>query len=76
MESPANPELLKYDPKKMKKNGYIEVTVKIPVTGVKKGDKVFVTATEFGQIPNDGMLSCITTDKKEIIIPKKNLIID
>lgn len=67
---------MKYDHKKMKKNGYVEVIVEIPVEGVNKGDKVFVTATEFGQLDNDATMTCITKDNEEILIPKKNLKIE
>lgn len=73
MESPSNPEVLNFNHKKMKKNGYTDVIVDIPVTGIKKGETVYVSATEFGQLPSDAMVTCITSDDEEIIIPKKNL---
>jgi YbbR domain-containing protein len=57
----------------MKKNGYVDVKVEIPVEGVKKGDTVYVSSTEYGQLPDDAMVTCITTDDEEVIIPKKNL---
>lgn len=57
----------------MKENGYIEVEVEIPVDGIKKGDTVYVTATEFGQLTDDAMVSCLKTNDDEIIIPKRNL---
>jgi len=72
LEKPGNPEFLKYDKNKMLKNGYIEVSVIKPVEGLKKGDKVLVSATEFGQLEDESLVTCYK-DKKEIIAPKKNL---
>lgn len=57
----------------MKKNGYTDMEVDIPVEGVKKGDIVFVNSMDFGQLTDDSMVTCITEDNKEVIIPKKNL---
>ena len=57
---------------KMKKNGYTEVTVIAPVDGLKKGDKVLVSATEFGQLEDESLVTCYKGDKK-IITAKKNL---
>lgn len=57
----------------MKKNGYIDVIVETPVDGVKKGDKVYVIASEYPQLDYDAMVSCITEDDKTIMIPKRNL---
>lgn len=65
--------MLNFDEKKMKKNGYTEVYVEIPVEGIDKGEKVFVSATEFGQLDDDALVSCIKSDNKTILIPKGNL---
>lgn len=59
----------------MKKNGYIDVEVKTPVEGVKIGDTVYVSATEFGQLDDEAMVTCITDDDKKVLMPKRNLII-
>lgn len=64
-----------YNHKKMKKNGYIDVKSNISVEGVKKGDIVYVSATEFGQLEDDSMVTCITEDDKEVIIKKSDLIV-
>lgn len=72
LENPADAELLDHSKKKMKKNGYTEVTVINPVDGLEKGDKVLVSATEFGQLEDDSLVTCYK-DEKEIITAKKNL---
>lgn len=72
LEDPADAELLDNDKKKMKKNGYIEVTVVKPVEGLEKDETVLVSATEFGQLDDDVMVTCYKDDK-EFMIPKKNL---
>ena len=66
---------MNYNHKKMKKNGYIEVESNISVEEVNKGDKVYVSATEFGQLDDDSMITCITKDDKEVLISKKDLIV-
>lgn len=72
LENPADADLLDNSKKKMKKNGYTEVTVIAPVDGLKKGDKVLVSATEFGQLEDESLVTCYKGDKK-IITAKKNL---
>lgn len=72
LENPADAELLDHNKKKMKKNGYTEVTVIEPVEGLKKGDKVLVSAMEFGQLDPESFVTCYKDDK-EIITQKKNL---
>lgn len=72
LENPADAELLKHNKKKMEKNGYTEVTVIEPVDGLKKGDKVLVSATEFGQLDPESFVTCYKGDNK-IITQKKNL---
>ena len=72
LEQPANPDILDHNEKKMKKNGYLEVEVIEPVDGLKKGDKVLVSATEFGQLDDDSMVTC-HKDDEEFITSKKNL---
>ena len=72
LEKPTDADALDYDKKKMKKNGYIEVTVIEPVDGLKKGDKVLVSATEFGQLEDESLVAC-HTGKKKIFTAKKNL---
>ena len=66
---------MNYNHKKMKKNGYIEVESNVSVEEVNKGDKVYVSATEFGQLEDDSMVTCITEDDKEVIIKKRDLIV-
>ena len=56
----------------MLKNGYTEAEVIEPVDGVEKGDKVLVSATEFGQLDDEAFVTCYKDDD-EIIVPKKNL---
>lgn len=72
LENPADADLLKHNEKKMKKNGYTEAEVIEPVEGLKKGDKVLVSATEFGQLDDDSLVTCYKDDE-EIITAKKNL---
>lgn len=74
IERPADVEILNHDEKKMKKNGYIEVTVIEPIDGVEKDEVVLTSATEFSQLDKDAMITCYKGEN-EIIIPKKNLII-
>ena len=75
LENPANAELLDHNKKKMMKNGYTEVTVINPVDGLEKGDKVLVSATEFGQLDEDSLVTCYKGDEK-YITAKKNLQVD
>ena len=72
LENPADAELLNHNKKKMMKNGYTEVTVVVPVKGLKKGDKVLVSATEIGQLDDESLVTCYTNDD-EIITAKKNI---
>ena len=72
LEKPADADLLNHDEKKMKKNGYVEATVIEPVEGLEKDDKVLVSATEFGQLDDDSLVTCYKDDEK-IITAKKNL---
>lgn len=72
LEQPANADILNHDEKKMKKNGYVEAEVIEPVDGLEKGDKVLVSATEFGQLDDDVFVTCYKDDE-EIITAKKNL---
>ena len=72
LENPADPELLNNNEKKMKKNGYVEVEVVEPADGLEKGDKVLVSAMEFGQLDDDSMVTCHKGNDK-IITTKKNL---
>jgi hypothetical protein len=72
LEHPSDAKVLDNSKKKMKKNGYTEVTVINPVDGLKKGDKVLVSATEFGQLEDESLVTCYKGDKK-IITAKKNL---
>ena len=72
LEQPADANILKHDEKKMKKNGYVEAEVIEPVDGLEKGDKVLVSATEFGQLDDDAFVTCYKDDE-EIITVKKNL---
>lgn len=75
LEKTVDPKVLKYDKKKMKKNGYIEVSLLKDIDGLKKGDKVLVTATEIGQLEDESLITCYKDDK-EIIVPKKDLKFD
>lgn len=72
LENPADANLLKHDKKKMKKNGYVEAEVIEPVDGLKKGDKVLVSATEIGQLDDESLVTC-HKDDDEIITAKKNI---
>ena len=72
LEKPADADLLDYDENKMKKNGYAEVTVIETVDGLKRGDKVLVSATEFGQLDDESFVTCYMNDE-EYFIQKKNL---
>ena len=72
LENPADADLLNHSKKKMKKNGYVEAKVVEPVDGLKKGDKVLVSATEFGQLDDDALVTCYNDDD-EIMTAKKNL---
>ena len=58
--------------KKWKKNGYVEVTVIKSSNGLEKGDKVLVSATEFGQLDEDSFVTCYKNDD-EYLTPKNNL---
>lgn len=75
LEKPTDVNLLDHNKKKMEKNGYVEVTVINPVDDLKKGDKVLVSATEFGQLDDESLVTCYKDDE-EIITAKKNLQID
>ena len=72
LEKPADADLLKHDKKKMQKNGYAEVTVIETVDGLKEGDKVLVSATEFGQLDDESFVTCYKNDE-EYFIQKRNL---
>lgn len=72
LDKPINPEMLGYDEKKMKKNGYIEVELLNDVEDLKKGEKLLVSSTEIGQLGKESLITCWLKNKK-IIIPKKDL---
>lgn len=72
LDQPADADLLKHNKKKMEKNGYVEAEVINQVDGLKKGDKVLVSATEFGQLDDEALITCYKDDK-EIITAKKNV---
>lgn len=72
LEQPADAAALEYDKKKMEKNGYAEVTVIETVDGLDKGDKVLVSATEFGQLDDEAYVTCYKDDE-EYFVQKKNL---
>ena len=72
LEKPTDADLLDYNKKKMEKNGYAEVTVIETVDGLEKGDKVLVSATEFGQLDDESFVTCYKDDE-EYFIQKKNL---
>jgi hypothetical protein len=73
LETPACPQVLKYDRDEMIKNGYTEVTVVTPVEGTEKDEKVLVSATEYGQLDDDALITVFKADGKNIMIPKMNL---
>ena len=73
LEAPACPEVLKFDGDEMIKNGYTEVTVATPVEGTEKDEKVLVSATEYGQLDDDALITAFKADGKNIMIPKMNL---
>lgn len=73
LDNSSDPEILKYDFKKMKKNGYIEVIVKKEIDGVNKDEIVMTNSSEFGELPDDAIVTCITKKGDEIMIVKQNL---
>lgn len=73
LETPACPELLKYNRDEMIKNGYTEVTIVTPVEGTEKNEKVLVSATEYGQLDDDALITVFKADGKSILMPKMNL---
>lgn len=73
LDSPSDPEIMDFDFKKMKKNGYTEVTVKKGIEDLEKGEKVLVDATEFGQLSDDAIITCFTEDGEKVAIQKQNL---
>ena len=73
LETPSCPEVLKFDRDEMIKNGYTEVTVITPVEGTEKDEKVLVSATEYGQLDDDALITVFKADGKNIMIPKMNL---
>lgn len=72
LEKPADVDILDHSKKKMEKNGYTEVTVIETVDGLEKGDKVLVSATEYGQLDDESFVACYKDDE-EYFIQKKNL---
>ena len=64
---------MKYDHDEMIKNGYTEVTIATPVDGVEKDEKVLVSATEYGQLDDDSLITVFKSNGKTIMIPKMNL---
>ena len=44
-----------------------------PVEGTEKGEKVLVSATEYGQLDDDALITAFKSDVKNIMIPKMNL---
>ena len=72
LDTKADANVLDHNKKKMKKNGYVEAEIIEPVEGLKKGDKVLVSATELGQLENDSLVTCYKDDE-EIITAKRNL---
>ena len=73
LEAPACAEVLKFDRDEMIKNGYTEVTIATPVEGTEKDEKVLVSATEYGQLDDDALITAFKADGKNIMIPKMNL---
>ena len=73
LDSPADAEIVDFDFKKMKKNGYTEVTVEKGIEELEKGEKVLVDATEFGQLSDDAIVTCFTKDGEKVAIQKQNL---
>jgi hypothetical protein len=73
IDEPSCPKVLKYDHDEMIKNGYTEVTIVTPVEGTEKGEKVLVSATEYGQLDDDALITAFKADGKNIMIPKMNL---
>lgn len=72
LDNQVDADLLDHDKKKMKKNGYTEATVIEPVDGLKKDEKVLVSATEFGELGDNALITCYKGDEK-FITTKKNL---
>ena len=76
LDEPSDPEILDFDFKKMKKNGFTEVTVKKDCDGVKKGEKVLVNAYEYGELLDDAIVVCYTKDGEKVMVQKFNLQIE
>ena len=73
LETPACPETLKFDRDEMINNGYTEVTIVTPVEGTENDEKVLVSATEYGQLDDDALITAFKADGRTIMIPKANL---
>lgn len=73
MDNKVSPEYLNFDFKKMKKNGYISVKSKIDIDGVKTGDELMTSSNEFGTLEDDAIITCYTSDKREITMQKDNV---
>ena len=72
LDNQVDPEVVGYDEKKMKKNGYIEVTIIEPDDGLEKDDKVLVSGTEIGQLDDESLVTCYKGKEKHMTT-KKNL---
>lgn len=72
LKNRIDPKSLGFDETKMKKNGYVEMTMIADDGDLIKGDKVLVSDTEIGQLDDNSVLTCYK-DRKEYIVHKKNL---
>lgn len=73
LDEPINPEYLKYDFKKMKKNGYIQVKILKPIDGVKENEELMTSSNEFGTLDDDSLITCYKKNGDEVMITKSNL---
>lgn len=73
LDNQVSPEYLKYDFKKMKKNGYISAKVLKSIDGVEEGDEVMISSNEFGTLDDDSLITCYTKDGDEIMVVKSDL---
>ena len=73
LDNKVSPEYLKYDFKKMKKNGYIQVKLLKSIDGVPKGESLMTSSNEFGTLDDDSLITCFTKNGDKIMVIKTDL---
>ena len=73
LDNQPTPEYLKFDFEKMKKNGYISVTLKKSVDDVEEGTELMVSSNEFGTLDDDSLVTCFSEDGDKITVIKSDL---